>query len=82
MGAIITQTHIHIPHETQIVIRKEKRLTQAELCAKLNLLGWDISRETFTKLKTQVRWVADFELLHLAKRSKWILPNFFAQAEI
>ena len=48
-------------------IRKEKGLTQAELCAKLNLLGWDISRDTLAKLETQVRWVADFELLKLAE---------------
>ena len=48
-------------------IRKEKGLTQAELCAKLNLLGWDISRDTLAKLETQVRWVADFELLQLAE---------------
>ncbi len=48
-------------------IRKEKCLTQAELCAKLNLLGWDLSRDTLAKLETQVRWVADFELLQLAE---------------
>jgi transcriptional regulator with XRE-family HTH domain len=48
-------------------IRKEKGLTQAELCAKLNLLGWDISRDTLAKLEAQVRWVADFELLQLAE---------------
>ena len=47
-------------------IRQRKGLTQAELCAKLNLLGWDISRDTLAKLETQVRWVADFELLKLA----------------
>jgi transcriptional regulator with XRE-family HTH domain len=48
-------------------IRKEKGLTQAELCAKLNLLGWDIGRDTLAKLETQVRWVADFEILKLAE---------------
>ena len=48
-------------------IRREKGLTQAELCAKLNLLGWDISRDTLAKLEIQVRWVADFELLKIAE---------------
>lgn len=33
--------------------------------AKLNVLGWDISRETFAKIKFQTRWVADFEILTL-----------------
>ena len=36
------------------------------LVAKLNLLGWDISRETLAKIEGQFRWVADFELLQLA----------------
>ena len=37
------------------------------LVAKLNVLGWDISRETLAKIETQIRWVADFELVCLAK---------------
>ena len=37
------------------------------LAAKLNLLGWDISRETLAKIESQIRWVADFELVCLAK---------------
>jgi hypothetical protein len=36
------------------------------LVAKLNLLGWQISRETLAKIETQVRWVSDFELVCLA----------------
>ncbi len=36
------------------------------LVAKLNLLGWDISRETLAKIETQIRWVADVELIKLA----------------
>ena len=48
-------------------LREQQGLTQALLVAKLNLAGWDISRETLAKLESQVRWVADFELLWLAK---------------
>lgn len=47
--------------------REEKGLTQAMLVARLNLEGWDISRETLAKVESQVRWVADFELVQLAK---------------
>jgi hypothetical protein len=36
------------------------------LVAKLNLFGWQISRETLAKVETQIRWVADFELVTLA----------------
>jgi hypothetical protein len=48
-------------------LREEKCLTQGMLVARLNLDGWDISRETLAKVETQIRWVADFELVRLAK---------------
>ena len=47
-------------------LRDQQGLTQAMLVAKLNLGGWDISRETFAKIETQIRWVADFEIVLLA----------------
>lgn len=46
--------------------REKAALTQPMLVAKLNLIGWDISRETLAKIEAQFRWVADFELLQLA----------------
>ena len=48
-------------------LREAKGFTQAMLVARLNLDGWDISRETLAKIESQVRWVADFELVQLAK---------------
>ncbi len=48
-------------------IREQQNLTQAMLVAKLNLKGWDISRETLAKLEAQIRWIADFEIIPLAK---------------
>lgn len=47
-------------------IRESQGLTQQMLVARLNLAGWDISRETLAKIESQVRWVADTELLQLA----------------
>lgn len=47
-------------------LREKQALTQPLLVAKLNLLGWDISRETLAKIESQFRWVADIELLQLA----------------
>jgi transcriptional regulator with XRE-family HTH domain len=47
-------------------LRERENLTQPMLVAKLNLGGWDISRETLAKIETQIRWVADSELLQLA----------------
>ncbi len=48
-------------------LREKQGLTQPMLVAKLNLLGWDISRETLAKIESQIRWVADFELVCLAE---------------
>ena len=47
-------------------LRERKNLTQPMLVAKLNLRGWDISRETLAKIESQFRWVADAEILELA----------------
>lgn len=47
-------------------LRQEKGLTQAQLVAKLNLRGWDVSRDIVARIEGQVRWVADFEIEKLA----------------
>ena len=51
-------------------LRAERGLTQPMLVAKCNLLGWGISRETLAKIESQIRWVADAELLCLAESLK------------
>jgi Holliday junction resolvasome RuvABC DNA-binding subunit len=42
-------------------------MTQPMLVARLNLLGWGISRETLAKIETQLRWIADAELFCVAR---------------
>ena len=37
--------------------------------------GWGISRETLAKIESQIRWVADAELLCLAESLKVPLEN-------
>ena len=36
------------------------------VAARCHLLGWDLSRETLAKIESQIRWVADCEMLCLA----------------
>lgn len=48
-------------------IRISANMTQPQLVAKCNVLGWDLSRETLAKIESQVRKVADFELLCLSR---------------
>lgn len=47
--------------------REAQGITQPTLVAKLNLLGWNISREVLAKIECRFRWVADFELVLLAR---------------
>jgi transcriptional regulator with XRE-family HTH domain len=47
-------------------LREKMGMTQAQLAAKLNVAGWDVSRETLAKIESQIRWVADFEIVKLA----------------
>ncbi len=37
-------------------LREAEGLTQAELAGRLQLAGWDISRETLAKVESQVRF--------------------------
>ena len=48
-------------------LREQAGLTQPMLVARLNLAGWDISRETLAKIESQIRWLADFELVRFAE---------------
>ena len=48
-------------------LRTRKNWTQEMLAARLQLEGWDVSRESLAKLEAQIRRVPDCELLFLAK---------------
>jgi transcriptional regulator with XRE-family HTH domain len=47
-------------------LREKSGLTQAEMAARLQREGWDISRETLAKVESQVRCVTDHELVRFA----------------
>jgi transcriptional regulator with XRE-family HTH domain len=47
--------------------RERKGWTQSDLAAKLQLFGWDTSRESITKLENLRRRVPDLEVFLIAK---------------
>jgi transcriptional regulator with XRE-family HTH domain len=49
------------------LLREQNNMTQEELTAKCNLLGWNISRGTLAKIESQVRRVTDSEVALIAK---------------
>jgi transcriptional regulator with XRE-family HTH domain len=48
-------------------IRKTMNLSQKELVARCNLIGWDISRGTLAKIESQARKISDREVLYFSK---------------
>ena len=48
-------------------MRLRKQWTQSDLAAKLQLAGWDTSRESVAKLENQRRRVPDLELFLVAR---------------
>lgn len=58
-------------------IREGKNLTQEQLSAHCNLLGWDISRGTLAKIESQVRRITDIEVTLLAKSLQVKEQDFF-----
>jgi transcriptional regulator with XRE-family HTH domain len=47
-------------------LRYQQKLSQPELAARCQLLGWNIGRDTIAKIEDQRRWVGDFEVIGLA----------------
>jgi len=61
-------------------LREKQGLTQAALVAKLNLVGWDASRDIVARIEGQIRWVADFEIIKLAKALDMDAPALIRHA--
>lgn len=48
-------------------IRKKSKITQEELCARMQVLGYQISRSDISKLETGKRYISDFEVASFAQ---------------
>lgn len=61
-------------------LREQKAMTQEELTAQCNLLGWSISRGTLAKIESQVRRVIDSEAVILAQALEVDISELFEEA--
>lgn len=50
--------------------RKEKHITQDDLCARMQVMGYQISRSDISKLENGKRFISDFEVVGFAKALK------------
>ncbi|MFT7109301.1 MAG: transcriptional regulator with XRE-family HTH domain [Psychrobacter glaciei] len=62
-------------------LREKQKLTQEELAAKCNLLGWNISRSTLAKIESQVRRVTDEEVAFLSNVLKVDINQLYKKSE-
>jgi transcriptional regulator with XRE-family HTH domain len=56
-------------------------MSQPQLAATCQRLGWDIERDTIAKIEATSRWVGDRELLKLARALEVPLDALFAPSD-
>jgi len=54
--------------------------SQANLAARCQLAGWDVSRGIIAAIEGRVRWVGDFEALVIARVLRTSLVSLFPKA--
>ena len=58
-------------------IRKDKKITQEDLCARMQVMGYQISRSDISKLENGKRFISDFEVLGFANDLKVGILDLF-----
>lgn len=58
-------------------LRCEAELSQPALAGVCQRLGWDVGRDAIAKIEGQSRWVADSELVFLARALRCSLIELF-----
>jgi len=72
-----------MPDERNIVgpqirrIRDQKNWSQEDFAAACQRAGWDVSRGVIARIEGCVRWVADFELLEIARVLGVSVPELY-----
>lgn len=51
-------------------IRKQNKITQEDLCARLQILGYNINRSDISKIENEKKFVSDFEVYGFSKALK------------
>lgn len=58
-------------------IRKDKKITQEDLCARMQVMGYQISRSDISKLENGKRFISDFEVVGFAQALKVEILELF-----
>lgn len=58
-------------------IRKNNQLTQENLCARMQIMGFQISRSDISKLENGKKIITDFEIIGFSKALKVSILDLF-----
>ena len=59
--------------------RESQKLTQEELCARMQVMGYQISRSDISKLENEKKCIMDFEIIGFANALKISISSLFDQ---
>lgn len=61
--------------------RKEQKLSQEYLCARMQTMGYQISRSDISKIENKKKFISDFEVLGFAKALKIGIEKLYENLE-
>ena len=61
------QRHLNVIGTRVRALRYKRGWSQEVMAAKSQLAGWDVTRDTIANIELRRRWVADFEVVMLAR---------------
>ena len=67
---MISQNSLNIAGKNIKQIRKDKKITPEDLCARMQVLGFKIRRSDISKLENGKRFITDTEVLGFSKALK------------
>lgn len=59
-------------------IRKQQKITQEDSCARMQVMGYQISRSDISKIENGKKFIADFEVFGFAKALKVSLLDLYS----
>lgn len=60
-------------------IRKDKKITQEDLCARMQVMGFKLSRSDISKLETGKRFINDVEVVGFSKALKVSILDLYKE---
>lgn len=60
-------------------MRKDKKITQEDLCARMQVMGFKLSRSDISKLETGKRFINDIEVVGFSKALKVSILDLYKE---